>query len=92
MAVAHGDAGIRVNAVLPGGTVTQFHIKRAVEEGDDAEAFVKRELSYNPERLGILKRQASPIEIARPILFLASKEASFITGETLIVDGGRHAT
>jgi meso-butanediol dehydrogenase/(S,S)-butanediol dehydrogenase/diacetyl reductase len=39
----------------------------------------------------LLRRWASPQEIAWPILWLASDEASFITGTTLLVDGGLHA-
>jgi NAD(P)-dependent dehydrogenase (short-subunit alcohol dehydrogenase family) len=82
-ALAHDHAaqGIRVNAVCPGPTITQFHLKRAAARGM-TEADLR---AYQP---GLLKRQAEPREIAAAILFLASDEASYITGTTLMVDGG----
>jgi NAD(P)-dependent dehydrogenase (short-subunit alcohol dehydrogenase family) len=82
-ALAHDHAaqGIRVNAVCPGPTITPFHLKRAAERGV-TEAELR---SHQP---GLLKRRAEPREIAAAILFLASDEASYITGATLMVDGG----
>jgi NAD(P)-dependent dehydrogenase (short-subunit alcohol dehydrogenase family) len=82
--LAHDHAGqnIRVNAVCPGPTITQFHIKRAAERGV-TEAEIRAS-----SRPTLLKRQAEPSEIAAAILFLASDEASYITGATLMVDGG----
>jgi NAD(P)-dependent dehydrogenase (short-subunit alcohol dehydrogenase family) len=78
----HADQGIRVNAVCPGPTITQFHIKRAAERGI-SEAEIRA-----GSKPTLLKRQAEPREIAAAILFLASDEASYITGATLMVDGG----
>jgi NAD(P)-dependent dehydrogenase (short-subunit alcohol dehydrogenase family) len=82
--LAHDHAGqnIRVNAVCPGPTITQFHLKRAAERGV-TEAEIRA-----TSRPTLLKRQAEPSEIAAAILFLASDEASYITGATLMVDGG----
>lgn len=67
---------IRVNAVAPGNVLTDM-----TKEGGKKmiEAF---------DRQTPLKRSAEPEEIARAILFLASDEASYITGEVLVVDGG----
>lgn len=78
LAVEWAPHGIRVNAVAPGQTAT---------EG-------LRKLMSNPEYarqiLGRipLGRVAEPVEIAAAILFLASDAASFITGHTLVADGG----
>jgi 2-hydroxycyclohexanecarboxyl-CoA dehydrogenase len=75
--VAHEEAGngIRANAVCPGSTYTGFHRKRGEK---------KNARSDN----SLLGRWASPAEIAWPILWLASDEASFVTGAVLAVDGG----
>jgi 2-hydroxycyclohexanecarboxyl-CoA dehydrogenase len=78
--VAHG---IRVNAVCPGSTLTDFHVKRTQAAGKSVE-----ELKTQRQDTSLLGRWARPEEIAYPILWLASDEASFITGETLMVDGG----
>ena len=75
--------GVRVNAVCPGSTLTDFHIGRATGKGKSVEQ-LKTERSHN----SLTGRWASPEEIAWPILWLASSEASFITGTTLMVDGG----
>lgn len=75
LAAEHGSEGIRVNALLPGGT-------RTAMAGDD------------PDRLDAigtmhaLKRMAEPEEIARAALFLASDDASFVTGAAILADGG----
>jgi len=75
--LAHEEAarGIRVNAVCPGSTYTDFHRKRGLS---------KNARDHN----SLAGRWAAPQEIAWPILWLASDEASFITGATLPVDGG----
>lgn len=75
--------GIRANAVCPGSTLTDFHIERGRAQGKTIEQ-LKGERSDN----SLIGRWASPEEVARPILWLASSEASFITGATLMVDGG----
>jgi 2-hydroxycyclohexanecarboxyl-CoA dehydrogenase len=75
--------GIRVNAVCPGGTLTPFTVGRAKGRGA-SEADLRREAK--PDAL--LKRWGEAFEIAYPILWLASNEASFVTGATLAVDGG----
>jgi 2-hydroxycyclohexanecarboxyl-CoA dehydrogenase len=78
--VAHG---VRVNAVCPGSTLTDFHISKAKAAGKDIEA-----LKTERQTTSLLGRWAAPQEIAWPILWLASDEASFVTGATLAVDGG----
>ena len=75
--------GVRANAVCPGSTLTDFHIERGKARGKSIEQ-LKGERAGN----SLLGRWAAPDEVALPILWLASDEASFITGATLMVDGG----
>jgi 2-hydroxycyclohexanecarboxyl-CoA dehydrogenase len=77
--------GVRVNAVCPGSTLTDFHLNKARATGSSIEA-----LKTKRQDTSLIGRWADPREIAYPILWLASDEASFITGTTLMVDGGLH--
>jgi NAD(P)-dependent dehydrogenase (short-subunit alcohol dehydrogenase family) len=82
MAIDHGPQGIRVNCVCPGDVLTpMLH--------DDAE---KRGMTWDDYAAGAVDRPLGRIgtvdEIADAVLFLASDESSFITGESLVVDGG----
>lgn len=83
--LAHEEAkhGIRANAVCPGSTLTDFHVNRAKAAGKDIE-----QLRRERDDASLLGRWAAPEEIAWPILWLASDEASFVTGTALMVDGG----
>jgi len=81
LAVSHAGDGIRANAVCPGFTVTDFHTRKALAEGRSVEE-LKR------SKVGLLPRPADAAEIAAAVYFLASDEASFITGQALMVDGG----
>ncbi|KAL1506334.1 hypothetical protein ABEB36_005718 [Hypothenemus hampei] len=76
---------VRVNCVNPGVTVTNLH-KRGGMNQEQYEAFIKK--SQETHALG---RPGTPEEVAKTIAFLASENASFITGATVPVDGGRHA-
>ena len=78
--VAHG---VRVNAICPGSTLTDFHLSRGEAAGKSVET-----LKSERQTSSLLGRWAMPQEIAWPILWLASDEASFITGAMLAVDGG----
>ena len=78
--------GVRANALCPGSTLTDFHVSRATAAGKSVD-----ELAGERQDTSMLRRWASPDEIAWPVLWLASDEASFITGTTLLVDGGLHA-
>jgi NAD(P)-dependent dehydrogenase (short-subunit alcohol dehydrogenase family) len=79
--------GVRVNSVSPGATDTPMLVsdvtKQARERGVDYEV-VKREF----ESEGVLKRWATPEEVATGILYLASDESSYMTGSDLRIDGG----
>jgi NAD(P)-dependent dehydrogenase (short-subunit alcohol dehydrogenase family) len=78
LAAELGPRGVRVNALLPGGTDTPM--ARAMNGAPEAWAFV--------ERLHALKRIATPEEQARSALYLASDLSSFTTGTALLADGG----
>jgi len=89
---ARQKRGVRVNVVAPGSTRTeavqrQFE-RMAAERGDTAAADLVAEIL----RTVPLGRMAEPREIADAIVFLASDEASYITGAELLVDGGLTAT
>ena len=84
MALDHAAEGIRVNAVCPGPIFTRFHERRATAAGKSFEDF-KTEFG----RGTMLKRPGTPREVAAGILFLASDDASFVTGTCLYVDGGQ---
>lgn len=77
--------GVRVNSVNPGVITTGLHLKG----GMDSEAYAQfLEKSKTTHALG---RPGEAHEVAKSIVFLASDDASFTTGELLHVDGGRHA-
>ena len=82
MAVDHSRQGIRVNCVCPGDTETPMLVDDAQRRGMTWEAYVADATDRPLGRLG------QPEEVARAVLFLASDEASFITGVALPVDGG----
>jgi NAD(P)-dependent dehydrogenase (short-subunit alcohol dehydrogenase family) len=75
---------IRVNAVCPGGTLTPFHLRRARSAGQ-----TRDDLERAGEKMCLLGRWADAREVAYPILWLASDEASYVTGSVLMVDGGQ---
>jgi 2-hydroxycyclohexanecarboxyl-CoA dehydrogenase len=83
LAWEEAEHGIRVNAVCPGGTLTPYTVGRAQARGID-EAALRQQAKGDT----LFKRWAEEREIAYPILWLASDEASFVTGAVLPVDGG----
>jgi NAD(P)-dependent dehydrogenase (short-subunit alcohol dehydrogenase family) len=84
MALDLGPFSIRVNCVCPGMTMTPS-LRLAIEEVGAPEEEVLR-VHLAPH--AIIKRWGLPEEIAAGVLFLASDEASYVTGTTLVIDGG----
>jgi NAD(P)-dependent dehydrogenase (short-subunit alcohol dehydrogenase family) len=78
--------GVRVNAVNPGVTVTSLHRRSGMDDRQYA-AFLERSRETHP-----LGRPGQADEVASLILYLASDRASWMTGETIPIDGGRHLT
>jgi NAD(P)-dependent dehydrogenase (short-subunit alcohol dehydrogenase family) len=87
LAAAFGQKGIRINAVNPGTTLTG-----RVQEGLAVEAkmtgLAEAELLRRAEAKIPLGRIGTPEEVARVVLFLASGEASYVTGAIVPMDGG----
>jgi NAD(P)-dependent dehydrogenase (short-subunit alcohol dehydrogenase family) len=79
MAVEVAGVGIRVNAVAPGYTRTPL-VEQGLRDGSLREDWMVGEVP--------LRRLATPTEIANVVRFLASEESSYITGQTIVVDGG----
>ncbi len=82
MAIDHGPQGIRVNCVCPGDTDTPLLRGEAEQLGEDVAAFLLSSAERPIRRLG------TPEDTARAVVFLASDAASWVTGTTLVVDGG----
>ena len=85
-AIELAPQGVRVNAVNPGVVVTKLH-KRGGMADEDYENFLERSKTTHP-----LGRVGEPEEIADLIYYLASEKASWITGATYEIDGGRAQT
>lgn len=82
MAIDHGPQNIRVNCVCPGDTDTAMLRDEARQLGADEAAFLAGSAARPLARLG------TPADIARAILFLVSDASGWVTGTTLVVDGG----
>jgi NAD(P)-dependent dehydrogenase (short-subunit alcohol dehydrogenase family) len=83
MAMDLGPHKIRVNAVCPGSIITPASFRHMEKTGMTLEQFNKGEGAKT-----FVGRAGQPREVAWAILFLASEEASYITGASLVVDGG----
>ena len=88
LAVDLAEYGVLVNVVAPG----CIHTEMSVIGGVDETATPEFQEWYVKRRKIPLGRAGSPEEIARAILFLSSEECSYITGHTLVVDGGLTVT
>jgi NAD(P)-dependent dehydrogenase (short-subunit alcohol dehydrogenase family) len=78
--------GVRVNAVNPGVVISNLH-RRGGMTDESYSTFLEHSKSTHP-----LGRPGEPEEIAELVYFLATPASSWITGETVSVDGGRHLT
>jgi NAD(P)-dependent dehydrogenase (short-subunit alcohol dehydrogenase family) len=90
LAVDYGPQGVRVNAVCPGWTRTRMVapiMKRLAEQLGGSEEDAREHVNTGVP----LRRMAEPSEIASVCLFLASDDASFVTGATIVADGGQSA-
>ena len=81
VALELAEHGINVNAVAPGPIDT--------ERVGEALRRMNETVEYSPNRMPPLRRLGRPDEVADAVLFLASDEATYITGHTLAVTGGR---
>ena len=89
MALDHAAENIRVNAVCPGDTFVQRWLEKGYFEASDP---VTLEQAKAEAAAGLpMKRFGKPEEIARAVLFLASSDSSYMTGQLLVVDGGNTA-
>ena len=82
MAIDHGRQNIRVNCICPGDTDTAMLRTEARQLGTTENEFLADSATRPLGRLG------KPEEIAQAVLYLASEEASFVTGSAMVVDGG----
>jgi NAD(P)-dependent dehydrogenase (short-subunit alcohol dehydrogenase family) len=82
MAIDHGSHGVRVNCICPGDTDTPMLRDEARQIGKPADTFLEDAATRPLGRIG------TPEDIAQAALYLVSDEASFVTGATLVVDGG----
>lgn len=85
IALELGPKQVRVNAVNPGVVITNLHRSSGMDE-EQLKTFFE-----HAKETHILGRPGDVTEVAKSIAFLASDDATFITGATLPVDGGRHA-
>ncbi|MFX1481102.1 MAG: SDR family NAD(P)-dependent oxidoreductase, partial [Promethearchaeota archaeon] len=86
-AVELGIFGIRVNAIAPGGIATGIFGQGMGLSREDAEKWAELRKDGMVDQQP-LRQAGLPMDIAKAALFLASDSSSFITGETLLVDGG----
>ena len=87
MALDHAADNIRVNSVCPGEIHTRMVDEILASRGGDSAANLRELAAGIP-----LRRLAQPVEVARCVHFLASDQASYVTGTNLSVDGGNDAT
>src|SRR5207237_429809 len=83
LAIDHGPEGVRVNCVCPGDTDTPMLRDELAQLGEDVSAGLASSASVRP-----LRRLGTPEDVAAAVAWLSSEEARYVTGTTLVVDGG----
>jgi 3-oxoacyl-[acyl-carrier protein] reductase len=81
LAKSFGDLGIRVNAIAPGGIATEASLNKSVNLFADAAVAQQ-----------CIKRAGQTSDLIGPLLFLASEASGYMSGQTLVVDGGKTMT
>src|SRR4029078_12061283 len=82
LAAEMGPQGIRVNAILPGAVDTAMY--REMNNTPETKSFMTT--------LHAVKRDATPEEVARSVLYLASDDSTLVTGTAALIDGGASIT
>jgi 2-keto-3-deoxy-L-fuconate dehydrogenase len=82
MALDHAESQVRINCICPGRVQTPFVEARLREYADPEKAYAEMTSTQ------ALKRMGRPEEIAAAALYLAADESAFVTGSSLIIDGG----
>jgi NAD(P)-dependent dehydrogenase (short-subunit alcohol dehydrogenase family) len=90
LAAAHGPKGIRINAINPGATYTG-RVQEALRVEASMTGMTEEELLARGQARIPLRRYAKPEEVAAVALFLASAQASYVTGAIVPMDGGSSA-
>lgn len=83
MAIELASHGVRVNAVAPGSTATEAWHEWMTNPLSQADGLFEKQMATIP-----MQRPGTPREMAQGVAFLASDAASYITGHTLVIDGG----
>jgi len=88
LAMDFGEYGIRVNCICPGDISTNNWYQRGIKRQEKINASDKEGFIRDASNNSLLNRVGKPEEVANLALFLASEEASYITGASIVIDGG----